>query len=180
VANTTTGCSVVGPANFTRSGRCQTTEGGEDQAVIFAILALVGVPLWLCTIGLLTLLLRNRGLRKRAGNVPVRTRRSGKKRWSPGHGVWVHDVFAFRGLPAAWREELVWASGATLRPATEEERKKLHRIGDEPIVASLRLIDGESIEFAARSEHQDELLGPFVNSPAVALSGTPQRSRNSI
>jgi hypothetical protein len=74
--------------------------------MIWAILAAMGVPLWLCAVGILTLLLRNRALRNRAGNVPVRVRPAGKKRWSPGHGVWIHDVFAFRGLPAAWREAL--------------------------------------------------------------------------
>lgn len=140
--------------------------------MIWAILAALGVPLWLCAIGILTLLLRNRGLRKRPGNVPVRVRRPGKQRWSPGHGVWVHDVFAFRGLPAAWKEALVWVSDATVRVATDEERKKLHRIGDDPVVATLTLVEGETIEFAARSEDSDDLLGPFVGAGAPpALAG---------
>lgn len=137
--------------------------------MIWAILAAVGVPLWLCAVGILALLLRNRALRTRPGNVPVRVRRPGKKRWSPGHGVWVHDVFAFRGLPAAWKEALVWAADATVRLPTEEERKKLHRIGEEPVVATLTLVEGETIEFAARSEHEHDLLGPFAASHAAAV-----------
>lgn len=136
--------------------------------MIWAILAAVGVPLWLCAVGILTLLLRNRALRKRAGNVPVRVRRPGKKRWSPGHGVWVHDVFAFRGLPSAWKEALVWAADATVRRPTEEERKKLHRIGEAPVIATLSLVEGETIEFAARSEDENDLLGPFAASSALA------------
>jgi Protein of unknown function (DUF2550) len=141
--------------------------------VIIVILAALGVPLWLCAVGILTLLLRNRALRKRRGNVPVRIRRPGKKRWSPGHGVWVHDVFAFRGLPAAWREALVWASDASVRSATEKERKKLHRIGNEPVLVTLTLVEGDTIELAARSEHKNDLLGPFlagVASPSNATS----------
>jgi hypothetical protein len=130
--------------------------------MIWAILAVLGVPLWLCAAGILTLLLRNRTLRKRPGNVPVRVRRPGKKRWSPGHGVWVHDIFAYRGLPAAWREALVWAIDASVRAPTAEERKKLHRIGEDAVVATLTIIDGETIEFAARHEHGNELLGPFA------------------
>ncbi len=141
--------------------------------MIWAILAALGVPLWLCATGIAALLLRNRALRKRPGNVPVRVRRPGKKRWSPGHGVWVHDVFAFRGLPAAWKEALVWASDATARAATEEERKKLHRIGEAPVLVTLTLVEGETIELAARSEHRNDLLGPFlgeVASPATEAS----------
>jgi hypothetical protein len=72
--------------------------------MIWALLAALGVPLWLCGIAILTLVLRNRSLRKRPGNVAVRLHRPGSKRWTPGHAVWIHDVFAFRGTPAAWRE----------------------------------------------------------------------------
>ena len=92
--------------------------------MIWAILAAAGFPLWLCAAGILMLLFRNRALRKRPGNVPVRVRRN-KKRWSPGHGVWIHDVFAFRGLPATWQEALVWGADVSLRVANEQERKKL-------------------------------------------------------
>ena len=42
--------------------------------MIWAILALLGVPLWLCAIALLILVLRNRGLRKRALDIPMRLR----------------------------------------------------------------------------------------------------------
>ena len=63
--------------------------------VIWAILAAVGVPLWLCAAGILTLVARNRTLRKRPDNIPVRILRPGQKRWRPGHGIWVHDVFLF-------------------------------------------------------------------------------------
>jgi hypothetical protein len=136
--------------------------------MVWAILAALGVPLWLCAAGILTLILRNRALRKRPGNLPVRIRRAGKTRWSPGHGVWIHDVFAFRGLPAAWKEALVWATEASARPASEQEREKLHRIGDAPIVVTLTLDEGETVELAARPEHKADLLGPFA--PAVAPS----------
>ncbi len=113
--------------------------------MIWAILALIGVPLWLCAAGILTLLLRNRALRNRPGNVPVRVHPAEKKRWSPGHGVWIHDVFAFRGLPAAWKEALVWATEAEVRLPNEEESKKLHRIGGEPVIVTLKIEEGRTI-----------------------------------
>ena len=59
--------------------------------MIWAILVLLGVPLWLCAIGILTVVFQNRRLRKRPGNVPVRVLRPGKSRWTSGHGVWVSE-----------------------------------------------------------------------------------------
>src|SRR5436305_11370082 len=132
--------------------------------MIWAILAALGVPLWLCGGAIVTLLVRNRALRQRPGNVPVRIRRTGKKRWRPGHAVWIHDGFVFRALPAACDEALLWAVDAPARPATAKERKKLHRIGDEPVVATLTLVEGETIDVAARSEDWECLLGPFSGS----------------
>ena len=125
------------------------------------ILIAIGVPLWFGALSVLILVLRNRNIRRRPGNVPVRVRKPGKKRWVPGHGLWVHDVFAFRGSPAAWKEGLVWVTDASARPASPEERKKLHRLGDAPLVATFTGKDGAGLELAARSEHRETLLGPF-------------------
>ena len=40
--------------------------------MVWAILALLGVPLWLCAAGIAIITFRNRGLRKRHGDIPVR------------------------------------------------------------------------------------------------------------
>ena len=129
--------------------------------MIWAILAFLGVPLWLIAVALLTLVFRNRKLRTRPGNIPVRVLRPGKKRWTSGHGLWVSDVFAWRGSPAAWNEDLFQVSGVSLRDADSAELEKLHRIGDEPVVASFTLPEGTTIQVAARAEHRSVLAGPF-------------------
>lgn len=139
--------------------------------MIWAILAALGVPLWLCAIGIFMLLFNNRRLRKRYGDVPVRVRRPGKKRWTRGHGIWVSDVFAWRGSPAAWNEELLWVSDATARAADPEERKKLHRLGDEPAIATLAAADGETVEVAAAPEQASALLGPFARATETDPDG---------
>jgi hypothetical protein len=87
-----------------------TRRRDEGDTMIWTLLALLGVPLWLCAIAIVTLILRNRELRHRPGNVPVRRRLPGKKQGSRSHGVWVGDVLAFRGSPAAWQESLLYAS----------------------------------------------------------------------
>ena len=133
--------------------------------MIWAILVVLGVPLWLCAMGILALVHRNRELRKRPGNIPVRVRTAGKSRWMPGHAVWVSDVFAYRGSPAAWKEGLFRVTDASERPANAEERKHLRWIGDEPVIATLTLDDGEStrqIDVAARASEALTLLGPYA------------------
>jgi hypothetical protein len=137
--------------------------------MIWAILALVGVPLWLCAVAISVLVLRNRRLRKQPGSMPVRIRVAGKGRWHPGHGFWVHDVFAFRGSPAAWNESLVQVGRvAAAQPATEEQKKGLHRLGDHPVVANFELVPKGSLQLAAHAEHASLLLGPFGTVAAVS------------
>ena len=139
--------------------------------MIWAILALIGVPLWLCGTAILVLVLRNRSLRKRPGSVPARVRVEGKGRWRPGHGLWVHDVFAFRASPAAWKENLVQVGSVSAHPASGEEKKGLHRLSDDVVVATFDLVPKGSLELAARAEHAPLLLGPFAKVAAVAEPG---------
>ena len=130
--------------------------------MIWALLAALGVPLWLCACGIFALVYRNRSLRKRHNDIPVRVQRTGKSRWTRGHAVWVSDVFAWRGSPAAWREDLVRVVGASARDATPEERKALHRLGDGPVVATLTTDQDGILRVAASAEHRLALSGPFV------------------
>lgn len=135
--------------------------------MIWAILALLGVPLWFCALGIGVLVFRSRTLSRRPGNIPVRVLRSGKTRWTRGHGVWVSDVFAWRGSPAAWTEALVPVESAQLRPATATEHKPLRRLGDDPAVAVLTSPDGETLTVATATEHQKALQGPFVGGRVI-------------
>jgi hypothetical protein len=137
--------------------------------MIWAILALLGVPLWLCAIAITVLVFRNRALRKRYGDIPVRVLRSGKKRWIRGHAIWVSDVFAWRASPASWKEGLEQVTDASLHEHVDAQTaKKLHRLGDSPVVAALTLVGGAVIEIAARREHGFALMGPFAKQPGDA------------
>jgi hypothetical protein len=128
--------------------------------VTLVILAALGVPLWFCAIAIGVLVYRNRALRKRGGNVPVRLRAAQGKRWVRGHGIWVHDVFGFRGSPAAWSERLVWVTGTSVRPASDDDQKGakgIHGLGDDPIIVTFEAAGGEPVEVAARAAHRDLL-----------------------
>jgi hypothetical protein len=52
--------------------------------------------------------------------------------------------------------------GASTRKADTEERKKLHRLGDDPVVATLHVADADTcLQVAASATHRQALLGPF-------------------
>ena len=129
--------------------------------MIWAILALVGVPLWLCALGIFAVVTRNRSLRQRPGSVPVRLRKERDGRWRPGHAIWVHDVLAFRGSPAAWAESLVQVGAVSHVHAERDRLEGIHRLGDDVVVATFALVPDGSLQLAARAEHRDLLLGPF-------------------
>ena len=148
--------------------------------MIWAILALLGVPLWLCALGILTVVVQNRKLRTRHGDLPVRVHRPGKKRWSRGHAIWVSDVFGWRGSPAAWREDLVQVTRATLRASDAEEQKKLHRLGENPAVATLTLAGGETLKVASRREQGAALLGPFTTITTATGEESHDRDRAGV
>jgi hypothetical protein len=118
----------------------------------------------------LALLARYYMLVRRAGNIPVRMRRAGKTKWSRGHAVWVHDVFAFRASPAAWYESLSWVAETQQRTATPEERRRLHRLGDDMAVGTFRLNDGVSVDVATRREYGPALFGNIARPGDVATS----------
>jgi hypothetical protein len=132
--------------------------------VIWALLAFVGVPLWLCAVGIFAVVYRNRALRTRHGDIPVRVLRPGKSRWVRGHAVWVSQVFAWRGSPAAWNEDLELVVRATLRSATPEDMRRLHRMGDDVVVAELTTDRGVVLQVAASGDHRTALLGPLAES----------------
>src|SRR2546421_3857788 len=116
--------------------------------MIWAILALLGVPLWLCAGAITVLVLRNHAIRNRRNNMPVRRRLPGKKHWTRGHAIWIHDVLAFRASPAAWRENLLWETTETKRLPEPAEEPKLRRLGPDPMIVAVTDDPGLTVEFA--------------------------------
>lgn len=141
--------------------------------MVWAILFLLGIPLWFIAVGITVTVARNRRLRARAGNFPARVRRPGKTRWTRGNAIWVSDVFVFRGSPAAWSEDLVQVVGVALRDPSDEERHKLRRVGNSIKIAVLSTANGEIYEVAASSDQRPALLGPFSGDQALNTTKPP-------
>ena len=119
--------------------------------MMWALLVFVGVPLWLCALGIFTVIYRNRALRRRRGDIP--------------DAVWISDVFAWRGSPAAWSEGLLHVLAASVAPAGPEERKRLHRRGVDPVVGTLTLDEGTALRVAVSGDDRAAVLGPFQSMP---------------
>jgi hypothetical protein len=142
--------------------------GGDDM--IWAILIFLGVPLWVCAAGIFTVIHRNRALRNRPGNVPVRVLKSGSTRWTRGHGLWISDVFAWRGSPAAWSEGLMHVVALDIAAAEPAEQKRLPRLGDAPVVATMTTAEQATVKVAVAGENRSAVLGPFPSVPLDSLS----------
>ena len=144
--------------------------------MIWVILAALGVPLWLCAIGALVLILNNRRLRHRRGNIPVRVLPPGKTRWKRGHAIWVSNVFAWRSSPAGWNEDILDVGDVKMRAATREEHDKLRHLADEPAVVTLTLASGTTLDVAAQPEYRAALSGPWARSPRTPERLNPRRT----
>ena len=96
----------------------------------------------------------------------MRLRVDPKGRWHRGHGLWAHDVLAFRESPAAWQEGLSWASGVTTRELTPEEAYKFRRL-DQPMAGTFTVADGPP---PRRSRHGNTASG-WSAEPAAQPGG---------
>lgn len=133
--------------------------------MIWAILAFLGVPLWVCAAGIIYVVLNNRQLRQRSGNIPMRIKQPGSSRWKRGHAIWVSDVLAWRGSPGSWNEELLQVASVEVRGPDVDEAKTLHRLGDGFTIGTLTSVDGRTYELATSREHSRSLVGPFTTTP---------------
>jgi hypothetical protein len=145
-----------------------------EASVIWAILAVLGVPLWVVAGGIAYMFLTNRRLRHRDGDVPVRARQAPGKRWRRGHGLWVGDVFAYRSSPSSWSESLDLVRSATLRELSPEETHLFRRLTN-PVIAVLAT-DDRTFEVAAEGARSKVLLGPFSSRNAGAETRVVEHS----
>lgn len=141
--------------------------------MLIALLAVLGVDLWVIVALLAVVLTRKRwvshqpgafkgAIRVIHGDVPGL-----KAKWKRGYGRWVREILVWTKAPFLFRNELVAAD----RPAGDARGAKpgeVRRLGKHPTIVPLTADGGARIEVAASAAGRERAAGPF----AAPASGT--------
>jgi hypothetical protein len=134
--------------------------------MLIALLAVLGVDLWVIVVLLSVVLARKRwvshqpgafkgAIRVIEGDVPgLRTR------WKRGYGHWVRDILVWTKAPFLFRNELVPAD-ALAGEARGAKPGEVRRLGKHPAVVLLVVDGGARIEVAASADRRERAPGPF-------------------
>jgi len=147
--------------------------------VIWIILAALGIPIWFVLGALGASLLSRRSFKRRDGVFPVKLRVvSGevatlKNSWPrrPGYARWVHDVLLVQHGLALLRTEAM-AVAAVTHTGSPRGADDIRGLGDSPLVVTLELDGGASVELAASSDDRGTMVGPFAEM-TTAYDATP-------
>jgi hypothetical protein len=150
--------------------------------MIWALLYLLGVPLWLVIGALLFALWARSQVKGAPGVFPCKVRLASgafpglKETWRPfaSYGRWVHDVLIVHsGLSLVRSQALPVA--APVRAVMPADPGQVKRLGEHPVVLAVRLDNGAVVELAAEKDG-DRLLTTFTRqgneAQAVASTGT--------
>ena len=142
--------------------------------MIWAILAALGVPLWLIALALVGLFFKRRRVAKHPDTFACKARvASGeitglKDKFRSTHARWVHDVLiVYSGIGRT--NVLPLPIGAVEQPFHPAEVKRM----DHPQVLTLQLDGGALTEVAVSVDVQSLAVGPFLG---VALASEPVQS----
>ena len=140
--------------------------------MVWILLAALGVPLLLCVGVLAAGLWCRRAFRRTAGVFPAKVRVAAGQvagftaSWprTRGHARWVHDVvLVHRGFPLLRTQALLVAS--VEGPLVSRMPYEVTDLGPLPVVLTLTLDSGATVDLAARIEDSEAVVGPY----AVAL-----------
>jgi hypothetical protein len=139
--------------------------------MLIALLAVLGVDLWVILVLLAGVLSRRRwvshqpgafkgAIRVVKGDVPG----LGAK-WKRGYGRWVRDILVWTKTPFLFRNQLVLAN-APVGEARDARPGEVRRLGKHPCVVPLAAEGDARIEVAVAPDAQEQVLGPFAaNAP---------------
>jgi hypothetical protein len=134
--------------------------------VLIALLALLGVDLWVILVLLVGTLSRRRWVARQPGAFKGAIRvthgpASGRKaKWQGGYGRWVRDILVWTRAPFLFRNELILVQGLAGSPRSVST-KEVKRLGKQPIVVPLSVDEGGQIEVAVSAEKEHLAPGPF-------------------
>jgi len=136
--------------------------------MIWALLAILGVPIWLVVGALAAAFWNRRQFRNSPGVFSAKVRiNSGSfdglsSSWPimPAQARWVHDVLLVNKGLALLRTQPLPVATAQER-VEEADSQEIKRLGDNPILLQFCLDNGASMQLAAPSEARSLAYGPF-------------------
>ncbi len=137
--------------------------------MIWILLAVLGVPVWFL-IGVAAVGLWSRRAFKRAPGVfPAKVRvvtgtvAGLKPSWprSPMYARWVHDVLLVHHGLALMRNQALPAAGVD-GPVVPPDLNQILHLGPSPLVLSLTLDSGATVELAGPPDDSDAVVGPYT------------------
>jgi hypothetical protein len=152
--------------------------------VLIALLAVLGVDLWVIVVLLAVVLTRKRwvshqpgafkgAIRIIDGDVPGL-----KAKWKRGYGRWVREILVWTKTPFLFRNELVAANALAGDPRAAESGE-VRRLGKHPAIIPLEADSGARIEVATSEDGRERAAGPFAASARgrnTSNTGTQTRS----
>jgi len=127
--------------------------------MIWALLALLGVPIWLIIGALIVASVSRRRFQRSEGVFPLRIREASATKFQrKAHGRWVHDVLLVnKGLALV----LTNPYGVRSLDLHAEVTEPIKGLGDDPLVFDIRIDDGIPVVVAIPAEQRDLGVGPF-------------------
>src|SRR5271165_1549557 len=135
--------------------------------MLIALLAVLGVDLWVIIVLLSVVLTRKRwvshqpgafkgAIRVIDGDVPGL-----KRKWQRGYGRWVRDVLVWTKTPLLFRNQLV-AAGASAGDARAAKPGEVRRLGKDAVIVQLTADGGARTEVATSADGRQRATGPFT------------------
>ena len=149
--------------------------------MIWALLAILGVPLWLVIGGLTATLLNRRRFKKQPDVFRMKLRlQEGEsdfagENWPrmATYGRWVHDVLMYnKGM--ALLPTVAIGVQAMEAEAQEADPKEAKGLGDNPVTILLRLDDGSLVHLGVPAEDVDLAKGPFAMNENAGETADPE------
>jgi hypothetical protein len=140
----------------------------KEFDMLWALLALLGVPLWLVLGGLSVSLWHRHKFRQRPDVFTTKIRlesgsNSGfKEKWPPvsNYAHWVHDVLLVHKGLGLMPTTPVGVMGLEGSPS-DADPEQVKRLGESPKLLRIKLDDGSILQLAVPVEHLPLALGPF-------------------
>jgi hypothetical protein len=135
--------------------------------MLIALLAVLGVDLWVVVVLLAVVLTRRRWVSRQPGAFKGAIRVTEGEvpglgtRWRRGYGRWVRDILVWTRAPFLFRNELVLAE-ALAGEARAAEPGEVRRLGKDPAVVRLVVDGGARVEVAASAGGRAQVPGPFA------------------